>query len=167
MNLYEINAQLEDLLTMSDENGELSEQAFQMIEALQIEESVKIDNIACFIKELKAESEAIKSEIKALTDRKKHKEAKQERLETYLSDYLQFHGHKKFETARAVISFRKSTRVEVTDEDAIMRYANEHQDLGLTKIDIHTSKTAIGSAIKSGMEIPGASLIEAQSLQIK
>jgi len=37
----------------------------------------------------------------------------------------------------------------------------------LTKIDIKTSKTAIASAIKSGAEVPGAVLVESQTLQVK
>lgn len=166
--LYQINQQIEELLsTSADENGEISDEIFALIELLQIDEKTKIDNIACYIKDLSAEQSAISAEIKALNERKKAKESKEDRLRKYLSDYLQINGQAKFETARAVLSFRKSAKVELVDESKVIDFAKDHQDLGLTKIDIITSKTAIGAALKSGISIPGAQMIETQNLQVK
>lgn len=167
MRLYDINEQIEQLLNQVDDDGCLPESVFAEIADLQIAESEKIEAIACFIKDLKAEAAEISEEAKRLAFRKQSKENKQDRLAEYLANYLQMTGKAKFETARCVLSFRKSNRVEITDDDALLKFASEHQDLGLTKIDVKTSKTAIGAAIKSGVAVPGAAMVEGQSLQVR
>ena len=66
----------------------------------------------------------------------------------------------KFETSRAVCSFRKSQKVEITDLDKIpddyLRYKTPEPD-----------KTAIKAAIKDGISVEGAELIDSISMSIK
>jgi len=99
MNLYDIQNDIDILLNQVDENGELPEETFALIEQLQITEGEKIDNIACYIKALKAESEAIANEIGILTERKRAKERKESSLREYLSCYLWSVGKTKVESA--------------------------------------------------------------------
>ena len=167
MRLYDINETIEQLLSQVDDDGELPESVFEKIAELQIGETEKIESISCFIKDLRAESAEIAEEAKRLQARKKAKESKQERLEAYLSGYLQSTGKSKFETSRVVLSFRKSEAVDVLDEDAVIKFADQHIDMGLIKTKAEVVKTAIKAAIKSGIDVPGAAIIERQSLQVK
>ena len=167
MRLYDYNEQIEQLLSLVDENGELPESVFEQIADLQIGETEKIESIACFIKDLRAEAAEISEEYKRLQARKKAKESKEERLEEYLSGYLQSTGKSKFETSRVVLSFRKSEAVDVLDEEAVIKFADQHIDMGLVKTKAEVVKTAIKAAIKSGIDVPGAAVIERQSLQVK
>lgn len=167
MRLYDINEQIEQLLNQVDDDGCLPESVFAEIADLQIAESEKIEAIACFIKDLRAESAEIAEEAKRLQARKKAKESKQERLEEYLAGYLQSTGKSKFETSRVVLSFRKSEAVDVLDEDAVIKFADQHIDMGLVKTKAEVVKTAIKAAIKSGTDVPGAAIVERQSLQVK
>ena len=167
MRLYDINETIEQLLSQVDDDGCLPESVFAQIAELQIAESEKLESLACYIKDLRAESAEIAAEIKRLQARKKAKESKQERLEEYLSGYLQSTGKSKFETSRVVLSFRKSEAVDVLDEDAVMKFADAHIDMGLVKTKAEVVKAAIKAAIKSGIDVPGASVIERQSLQVK
>jgi len=95
-----------------------------------------------------------------------HPEEK-ERLEEYLAGYLQSTGKSKFETSRVVLSFRKSEAVDVLDEEAVIKFADQHIDMGLVKTKTEVVKTAIKAAIRSGIDVPGAAVIERQSLQVR
>ena len=167
MRLYDYNEQIEQLLSLVDENGELPESVFEQIADLQIGETEKIESIACFIKDLRAETAEIAEEAKRLQARKKAKESKQERLEEYLAGYLQSTGKSKFETARCALSFRRSDAVEIFNEEDIVDFAMNHIDMGIVKTKTEVVKTAIKAAIKSGIDVPGAAVIERQSLQVK
>ena len=162
MKLYEIEQAIEDILNQVDEDGMLTDEAMNQLEEIQIEERTKLENIALYIKSEVAESKAIREEEKALADRRRVKENKAERLKKYLSDYLMSKEIKKYETPRAVMTFRKSEQVVITDEaDIIKRFP----DAVKTKVEI--SKTEVKNLLKSGEIIDGASLVENQNLQIK
>ena len=162
MNLYQINQKYIDILGMTDEDGCLSEDAFAALEEIQGEETRKIDNVALFIKNTEVFANAIKNEEKALSDRRKTYENKVERLKKYLSDYLLAKGKEKFETQSVVLSFKKSSPVNIFDEAAILA---DHPELTTTEIKV--SKEKVKAAIKAGQTIPGAEIIENQNLQIK
>jgi len=160
MKLYEINKEIETLMNMVDENGELSEEIFGEIANLSMFENEKIDNIGCYIKTLIAESEAIKAEKMALAKRQSLKENHADRLKAFLNNYMAENGKTKFETPRCVISFRKSTSCNVFNEDLIPKDFREPQPDKIMKSEIK-------EALKNGQEIPGAELSENQNIQIK
>ena len=174
MNLYEINETMNQILTdgwdydcIDMETGEILEDKLrEKLAGLEIEESVKIENTALFIKNLSAETEAIKAEEKALADRRKSKERKHEWLKIYLSGYLQGTGKAKFESAKCALSFRKSEVLEVLDEQAVRAYA-EQADKYLKFSDPKLDIAEIKKAVKAGETIPGVVITEKQNLQIK
>jgi hypothetical protein len=168
MNLYDINAELSELLErgfeIDEETGEIIEDIEDKLSALQMAEEIKLENIALYIKNLSAESAAIKAEEKALAERRKAKEKRQESLKKYLADYLQNTGRSKFETPKVRLSFRKSESVDY-DASFIEWAYNEKRFLRYKDPDI--DKTALKKALKGGEEVPGASLLTKQNLQIK
>jgi len=157
MKLYEIEKEIREVLEQVDENGELLEGAFERFMGLKVEESVKIENTALFYKELIAEARAIKAEEEALSARRKARENEATRIKTYLDMSL---AGSKFESARVVLSYRKSSAVNILNEDAIPQNFREPQPDKIMKAEIK-------KALNSGMNIPGAVLIENQNLQIK
>lgn len=157
MKLYEIEREIREVLEQVDENGELLEGAFERFMELKVEESVKIENTALFYKELIAEARAIKAEEEALSARRKARENEAMRIKTYLDMNL---AGNKFESARVVLSYRKSQAVNILDEDAIPKNYREPQP---DKILI----SEISKALKAGENIPGAVLAVSQNLQIK
>ena len=66
-----------------------------------------------------------------------------------------------FESARAKITFRKSTAVNITDESKLAD--------GFKKVEtvVKIDKKAIGDALKFGEKVDGAELIVNQNIQIK
>jgi alanine dehydrogenase len=125
---------------------------------LAIDRQTKIDNIACWHKQLNAEAAAIDNEIKTLAGRMKSKINKAESLKHYLSDIL---GGAKFESARNKITWRASDEVAVFDEKLL---SDEYKK---TVTEIKISKADIKAAIKSGTVVIGAALIHKNNIQIK
>ena len=76
MNLYEIDAAILDCVDM--ETGEVIDE--DKLDSLSVERDVKIENICCWIKNLKAEAEALKAEKESFAKRQKTAENKMESL---------------------------------------------------------------------------------------
>ena len=158
MTIYEIDGAILDCIDL--ETGEVID--VEKLTELQMEREKKIENVACWIKELKAEAEAIKAERQALADRQRVAENKADSLKRWLAYAL---DGKKFSTARCAVSFRSSESVEVTEEglEALMK---EHDEL-LTYKKPEPNKTAIKQAIKDGLSVSGVQLVQNVSAIIK
>ena len=149
MTIYEIN---EGILNCIDpETGEIID--IDKLNELELERDAKIENVACWIKELKAEAEAIKAEKLALAERQKVAENKAESLKKWLAYAL---NGEKFKTAKCSVSFRKTESVEVTDE-GLSNLMKEHDEL-LTYKAPEPNKKAIKDAIKDGLSVEGVRL---------
>ena len=85
MKLYEINAELLEVLSTVDENGELSEEAFERFAQLQILEQDKIEGTALYFKQLGYETDVLKQEENVLKARRISKEKLADKLKDYLS----------------------------------------------------------------------------------
>ena len=161
-NLFDINRELQDLweAALDPETGELDEEKLAAFEALGMERDAKIENIACWIKNLKSDAEALKAEAKNMADRAKAAERKADSLKRYLAAAL--HGEK-FQSARAAISWRKSVSVEVDDAEV----ENLPEQYIRRKVSVEADKTAIKDALKAGESIEGCRLVESNNISIK
>jgi hypothetical protein len=153
MNLFEIEREI--MLCVDMETGEIIDT--EKLDQLSMERDTKIENIACWIKNLSAEATALKDQKQAFADRQKTAENKMESLKKYLATYL---NGQKFATDKVAVSFRKTSSVNVTDMTLIpeeyLKYAEPT-----------VNKTAVKDAIKSGLIVPGAEIAEGQSISIK
>lgn len=151
--LYEIDRRI--LALVDKETGEIND--FEQLDKLRLERDAKIENIALWIKNLRADEESYRTEKQAFEDRLRQARQKRESLERYLSAAL---NGESFKTAKVECSFRRSQRVEVDDIELLpeefLKYKNPEAD-----------KTAITKAIREGKEIAGARLAAALNLQIK
>ena len=153
MKLYEIDEQI--LSCIDAETGEIIDA--DMLNALQIERDTKIENVALWIKDLKAEAEAYKAEKQAFEKRQKTCENRAESLKQWLAAAL---NGERFKTTKCDISFRTAKSVNVTDVFAL--------DIKFVKFSDPTAdKTAIKKAIEAGETVNGAELIERKSVTIK
>ena len=153
MEIYKINQAILDCIDA--ETGEIIDA--EMLDKLQMEKSEKIENVACWIKDLKAEAEALKNEKQALAERQRVAENKVESLKRYLAYALDGQA---FKSTRASVSFRTTDKVEIADiyklDENYLRYKEPEAD-----------KTAIKEALKAGKEVVGATLVENTSVIIK
>ena len=158
MKLYEIENAILDCIDL--ETGEVIDT--ERLDALQMERDAKIENVALWIKDLKAEAEAIKAEKMALAERQRVAENKAESLKKWLAYAL---DGQKFSTAKCAISFRNTEKVEISDVGMI-RLMKEHDEL-LTYKAPEPNKTAIKQALKDGLTVQGVQLVQNMSTIIK
>lgn len=159
MRLYEINRKLEWMLEAccDPETGEFapSDEAEQEIALLEIERTEKAIQIGAYIKGLDAEAVALAEEEAKLRARRSSINRRAEWLCAYLA--REYKGES-IKDARCVIGWRKSSVVECDPEILPEKY---------WKITRDVMKQAIKNDIKSGIDVPGASLVEKQHIQIK
>lgn len=158
MTIYEINEQILNCIDL--ETGEIID--IDRLNDLQLERDTKIENVACWIKELKAEAEAIKAEKQTLAERQRVAENKAESLKKWLAYAL---DGQKFKTSKCSISYRKSESVEVTEE-GLNNLIKEHDEL-LTYKAPEPNKKAIKDALKDGLSVEGVQLVQNTSTIIK
>lgn len=161
MSIYEIDQKILSLVDL--ETGEIMDNA--AFDELQMERETKLENIACWIKNLVADGAALRAEEVALAERRKRVERKVERLKSYLAEAL---GGEKFETARCSVTFRKTTKVEINDAHSAAEWCEEQGHLGVVVYSAPTvSKTELAKLLKAGEVIPGAELVENLSMGVK
>lgn len=155
--IYQIRREIEDFEFECDpETGELMNALSWDELNMAFEE--KVENIACYIKNLTSDIADFKAEESNLAARRKSVEKKVEFLKRLLLDNM---SGQKFSTVKCAVSFRKSEAVQVDDVNLIPA------EMLRVKTTYEPDKTAIKAAIKSGREIKGCALVENTSVQIK
>lgn len=162
MKLYEIKENYLKLLEM-----DLDEQTFHdTLESLHGDLEDKADNIACLIKSLEAESDAIMVEINRLKERAIQKQVKADSLKRYLYDTFKTLSVDKIETSRNVLQVKKNPEsVEVDSE--FIEWAKQEANNLLTFPEPKPNKNLIKEELKYGTLIPGARLVRGERLVIK
>jgi outer membrane murein-binding lipoprotein Lpp len=163
MTLYEIDKAILECVDL--ETGEIVDG--EALSALQMERDRKIENVALWVKDLRAEAEAIANEVRALNARKKAAEEKEERLKEWLGKALE---GEIFKTSKVRVSYNHNSRVKIIDEQSVVRYIQTHykepeQYLKFTLPEIR--KDAVKAELKKGAEITGACLEPTESVVIK
>lgn len=161
-NIYELKDQIKACIQLDEEHvvdtedGEILN--LQQFEALQMERDAKVEGLACYIKNKLADAEAIDAEANTLSHRSGVIRKEVERCKAYLAGAL--YGEK-FETPRCKITWRKS---EVCNVLSMEEIPDEYKR---TKVTVDADKMAIKKAIKGGMEIPGAEVIQKLNMTLK
>jgi hypothetical protein len=172
--LYEISQeyqaftdQLEQYIELI-EAGELPEEAvFDTLEAIDAELESKIDNVACVVKSYVALIEALKVEKQNIDRRIKANTAAVDRLKAYMTEAMARAGKSKIESARNVVSFRKSNGVVIEDQGAFVRWAAQERPDLLSFKEPTVSLSDTKKAILAGEIIPFATIAERNNIQIK
>lgn len=154
MNLYEINQGIMNCI--DPETGEIVD--FERLNQLHIEREQKIENVACWVKNLMAEAAAYKAEKVAFAEREAQAVKKADNLKKWLSQAL---AGQKFSTFKCAVSFRRSEAVQVDDINLLPA------EMLRVKTTYEPDKTAIKAALKAGQEVQGCTLVQNLSTQIK
>lgn len=160
MRLYEIDEAIEKAFEacLDPETGEIiNEAAYDRFQDLQMEREVKLEGVALYVKNLKAEEVALKAEVDALTKRKEATARKAQGLKAWLEVALQ---GEKLKTPRVVAYTQKAKDKTVIDDATLIPDA-------FVKIERTPVKTKIQEAIKGGLTVPGAHLEPGTAFIIK
>ena len=160
--LYEIDQAILDCCDL--ETGEILDS--EKLTALQMEREKKLEGVALWVKDLKAEAAAVKEEADKLTARKKALDNKIESIKTWLLIAL---DGGKLKTPRCNVYQMHSQRLAVADEGKLIEFFQETNDPEkfLRFRDPELRKDEIKKALKDGFVIPGAALEETESVVIK
>ena len=163
MTLYEIDKQLMEAVgaAFDEETGEiLDEEAYAKLDALQEERDHKIENVALWIKNLRAEAEAYKVEKESFARKQQVADNKAKSLTKFLEFAL---NGEKFKTSKVTVSYRRSESVEVEKGFDITMM----DDRFLRFKEPELIKVAVKEYLKAGAEINGVALVEKNTIQIK
>jgi hypothetical protein len=162
MTLYDVIKELEETLNQFEVDEETGEVIFDAdkIEALNLAKEEKITNIGYVILNKQAELNAIQERKKELDKRIKSLSNTIDRLNNYLSFCLDGEA---FKCVDFEVKFTKSERVEINEEF----FSNSFNDKYFKYKQPEADKTEIKKALKQGIEIPGASLVQHQNMKIK
>ena len=157
-NLFNIDAELYEVYNEIENNGgEMTPELEATLEITEAERLTKGEGYVYVIKQLRSQSDMIKSEIKRLQELAKRYENSADKLADTLLQSVVAHGQIK--TALVTISSRKSKAVSITDESLLKAE--------YLRIKTEPNKTAIKEALESGQEVQGALIVENYSLSIK
>ena len=164
MKIYEYNEMIDALLGM-DEDGVDEETGVvfdvTLLDRLEMERGEKLENLLLYAAQLTADADEIKAYISKLSARATAKKDKADRLKEWLVGELTRYGDKRFETARIKAVITERNKVSILDETLLPpQYIR-------TKTETAPDKTAIAAAIKVGLAVPGAELVESKTVQIK
>lgn len=154
--LYQLNNAYAQLQQMIEDGQEGLEDTLASITDA-VEE--KLEAYAMVIKNIESDVEGIKSEEKRLAERRKIMENGITRMKQAIAETLQGSGQEKVKTEKFTFSFRKSSKVEVSDIDSLPQQ--------FIKVERTISRAELAKALKAGEQIEGAQLVENQSLQIR
>lgn len=161
MTLYELRTELMTLLEMA-EDPEVDEETLRdTMEAVTGELEEKAEGYGCVIRQMEHDAAALATEIKRLQARKKSIEDNAGKLKTRLQEAMTATGQRKLKTNLFSFTVRKNApALTVTDEDKI---PERYWVLPEPVLD----KTALKDDLKAGQEIPGVTLTQGESLQIR
>lgn len=152
--LYDIDREI--LACIDIETGEILD--FERLNELQMEREAKLENVACWIKNLKSDVNEFKAEIENLKQRQETSKNKIEKLEKWLAAALE---GQKMVTPKVQVTFRKSESIQILDESRIPKKFIKK------KIETSPDKVAIKEAIKLGKKVAGCELVTNTNMTVK
>ena len=160
--LYEIDQAILDCVDM--ETGEILDS--EKLTELNMERERKLEGVALWVKDLKAEAAAVKEEADKLTARKKALDNKIESIKNWLLYAL---AGEKLKTPRCSVYQTHSQKVVIDDEKALidMFMTSPSGEKFLRMKDPEIDKNALKDSMKQGYEYEFAHLETTESVVIK
>jgi hypothetical protein len=160
MNLYTLTTEAQMIASLL-ETEELTPELEGMLVINQQELTQKSIDYAKVIRNKEADSDAIEVEIKRLKAMKEAKDRAIDKMKEAVRQAMLSAGIDKIESSLFKLSLRRSEAVEVVNIDQLP------ESLTVVKKTVSADKLKIKEAIKNGVTVEGAVLVENFSLQIK
>lgn len=158
--LYELANNYRNLIELIDREDVEQDLIQNALKECQGDIEEKVDNIVKLIRNTESDIEGYKAEEKRLNARRKSLENTVTSLKNYLDSSLKGLGLKEVKTTLFTCKFQKS-KASVDIENL------EDIPSGYIKIKKEADKIALYTALKMGEEVPGAKLVQNETLKIK
>lgn len=152
----------------NEETGEIIFQG-EDLDALKEALDKKINSICGYIKACENRAEGLKNRKKEIESNQKYYEKKADNLKKYLDMLLKANGQDTgMKTEDYTVSYRKSTKGEIYDDEALKKYidSNDEYKDRYYKITYELKSKELSAEAKTGTNIPGFRLVENKNLQI-
>ena len=144
------------------EPGEVDESTLEAyLDELATQEAEKVDAYGYVLRQQTARIQFLKDEEKRVQNRRRAAENALDRMKSHMLHVMQSNGLRKVSGATTTISLRKSVSVAVDDLSVL------GDQFVRVKTITEPDKTAIKEAIVGGASVPGARLVESESLQVR
>ena len=176
MKLYEVDMAIQEVLmkledVIDPDTGEIlsspdaADEVLSELEALQMEKTRILEYLAKVTLNTRAEAAAIKAEEDRLKKRRQSLEHKEERLMGIIDRECE---GEKTDLGIAVVSYRKSEKLDVTDPKAaiVWLHANGHDDC-IKIADPEVRKDDVKKMVKAGTEVPGTVLVAKNNCSLR
>ena len=170
MKLYEIHEAvraLEDQIVIDPETGEYlcdMEDIDKQLHGLELEWQQVLEYLAKVVLNTRAEAEAIKEEEARLKKRREAMEAQDERL----MQVLERECPESADLGVAVLRYRKTSRVDVTDEAAAVKWLKARKlTYCINQPEPTVYKAEIKKLIAAGKQIPGCAIVEDRAVSLR
>lgn len=170
MKLYEVNAAIQELLLMLEPDPETGEVAatddiIAQLGHLEMERSAILEYLAKVVLDTRAGVDALKNEERRLKERRQALERKDERLMQILDREC---AGQKTDCGVATICYRKTARVEVSDNQSAITWLKENgYDSCYKQPAPEVSKSEVKKLLQAGTDIPGIALIQDLSCSLR
>ena len=169
MKLYKINGCIQELADqlVDPETGEIAvneDEIMEEIHRLQMERMSVLEYLAKIVLNTRADAAALKNEEDRLKNRRKILERKDDRLMGILKRECP-------ETTKlgvATLSYRKTSRLEVSDAAAAVAWLRENQLEGcINQPEPTVYKDEVKKLINAGKQVPGCSIVTDNTASLK
>jgi len=162
LKLYEIVAETRRALDLVVEtDGELTDEQAAQLDSLDQACEAKVESTACYVHELEAEAEAVKTERDRLAARAKTLESRADWLRGYLLSCMLAQGRAKVQGRLVTVAIRVSPpALHVLAEDAIPR------NYFIQPPPVLDRKQVL-DALKAGAIVPGAEITRGEYVRIR
>ena len=171
MKLYEINSEIAALLIQLEpdpETGEIpsnEDEIIARINALAMRREDILQYLAKLTLNCRAESAALKAEEARLKKRRDALDAQEERLLKILDREC---GGETTDLGVATLSYRKTSKLEVTDEAKAVTWLKRHKFMDAIKVVAPTVyKTEVRRLLSAGQKVPGCKVVDDRSCSLK
>lgn len=154
--LYQLTGALLDLQQNTDPDCQVAVR--DTLDAIEGEFNQKAVAVSHVILNLDSDSEAIETEIKRLTERKRAIEKRRDDVREYLRSNMEAAGITKISCPLFSITLAQGREVVVIDDEDSLP-----DELVNVTTKVAPDKAAIAAAIKAGQEVPGARLERSKS----
>ncbi len=165
MRLYELTAEYEaiaDAAFNTAENGEISTELSQQLDAIESAIDDKLAACCRIVKNLQGIADATNSEVQRLKDKQQSANKAIERIKDYMQTSLEILGTDKRKVDDLFTLSIQASPPAVNVEN-IDQVPNEFDKEPVRVID----KTLIRVALQSGRDVPGCALVQSKHLRIR
>jgi predicted nuclease with TOPRIM domain len=163
LNLYNLSREYQEAFIELTSNDEFSDAAIcDTLEGLEGELKEKMINLASFIKSLEGERGCIDNAMTDMKERYIKINGQIESLRSYLESAMDITGINDIKCEWFDVKLKKNPpSVSIINKDFLPK-----QYL-IEEVNVKIDKSSIRNAIKNGIEVPGATLIQLTRLEIK